>query len=535
MRYILIGLILLILSSSSIAQQGNYPLSRDFNRLINKHLNQLEEPVHTGLKPLLKSQLNQHANFDSLVYRDDLKGDFYETHKGSWFWRKLLYEDFITVNTPDFKLAINPLFDLAKGKHLGGDSKLLVNTRGIEAKGDIGNKVSFYTSFHENQAYFIDYISEYAMAQKTLPGYGRIRGFKEGGYDYALSTGYVSYSPSQHFNFQLGHGKQFIGEGYRSLLLSDHSSSYPYLKATATFNKLQYTTIYTTFQEVINVDAEARKLVYKRKHGSFNFLNWVINKNVQVGFFEAIMWQTADSTQNNHFEPSFFNPVMMIRPFQYGMNDKHNVLLGFNTKIKVTDHLQAYGQFVLDDLDLKESNGYFGNKYGYQFGIKYFDLLPNLYLQAEYNRVRPYTYSHDLPVQNYSSFNQPLAHPLGANFKETVGIVHYSYKKLFAEVKFNYAVTGVDTGSSHYGTNIFLSQTDATTGVGSFNNEIGQGIKTTITNQAFRLGYLINPRTNMHLYLEVFNRKLQNDFESKNSQYVMFGIKTAINNFYHDF
>jgi hypothetical protein len=60
---------------------------------------------------------------------------------------------------------------------------------------------------------------------------------------------------------------------------------------------------------------------------------------------------------------------------------------------------------------------------GLQLGAKYINALgiKNLDLQLEYNRVRPFTYSHRDSVANYTHYNQPMAHPLGANFSETIG------------------------------------------------------------------------------------------------------------------
>ncbi len=60
-----------------------------------------------------------------------------------------------------------------------------------------------------------------------------------------------------------------------------------------------------------------------------------------------------------------------------------------------------------------------GAKYIDAFGIK------NLDLQLEHNRVRPFTYSHFDSVANYTHYNQPMAHPLMANFKEVVAIARY--------------------------------------------------------------------------------------------------------------
>ena len=72
-------------------------------------------------------------------------------------------------------------------------------------------------------------------------------------------------------------------------------------------------------------------------------------------------------------------------------------------------------------MDIGQING------AYRLGVKYVDAfnIKNLDLQFETNRVRPYTYSHFDSVANYTHYNQPLAHPLGANFQEYIGILKY--------------------------------------------------------------------------------------------------------------
>jgi hypothetical protein len=49
-------------------------------------------------------------------------------------------------------------------------------------------------------------------------------------------------------------------------------------------------------------------------------------------------------------------------------------------------------------------NNSWKNKYGYQLGVKYYNAfkVDNLQLQLEYNHVRPYVYSHSMPITNYA-------------------------------------------------------------------------------------------------------------------------------------
>ena len=107
-----------------------------------------------------------------------------------------------------------------------------------------------------------------------------------------------------------------------------------------------------------------------------------------------------------------------------------NSVAGLNFKANVKKQFQVYGQFLLDEFNLTEirkGSGWWANKFGLQLGAQYVDAfgLKNLDLRLESNRVRPFTYSHRDSVANYTHYNQPLAHPLGANFQEWIGIARY--------------------------------------------------------------------------------------------------------------
>src|SRR5690606_28555422 len=100
------------------------------------------------------------------------------------------------------------------------------------------------------------------------------------------------------------------------------------------------------------------------------------------------------------------------------------------------------------------------NKWGAQLGLRGFNTfgVENLNFLGEVNLVRPYTYSHYDPISNYSHFSQPLAHPLGANFREFVGIANYSFNKFDVSIQGNYAAYGLDPDAdTNYGKDIFKS------------------------------------------------------------------------------
>ncbi|HSH64323.1 MAG TPA: hypothetical protein VLB84_00655 [Bacteroidia bacterium] len=473
----------------------------------------------------------------------------------SLLYRKIKKENLLIVNdsADKFCLTIDPLFNLELGRDLADTSgeNLYKNTRGFLLRGYIGEKFAFESSFYENQATFANYIDEYIVSTDNLfpsmgkynynviPGQGRSKKFKSNGYDFAMASGYISYSPTAIFNIQIGHGKHFVGDGYRSLLLSDNAFNYPYARITTTFKNIQYTNLYTSF---MNLTSGGDKIppgierLFQKKIGNFQMLNIRFWERLNVGLFQGMIWEAADSTNREHVNFNTFDPVIGVNALTYGLHHSNNVLLGLTLKINITRSFFLYGQFLLDDLNSKDEKDGIRKKYGYQAGFKYIDAftLKNLTLQGEYNSVRPYTYASENPEQSYSHYNQALAHPLGANFIETIGIINYRMHDFFTEIKLNYAIKGKDSLFSNFGGSVFNSDSNVSLPPGS-KIQTKQGVATTIVYQDLHIGYLINPVTNLNMVIGFSNRMEKANGKNRNTQFVYVGIRTSLANFYYDF
>lgn len=561
--------ILLLLPTLLLSQQ-NLPLNRELEVKIEERRGIIKHIVKYGT---VTTSSNEATEIQVIVtpYPDTsscfkpyiIRPTHIEKSKRKFsegLYQKVKKENLIIINdTADkFYLTIDPLFNFEFGKDLEDSSgeKLYKNTRGVLVRGDIGNKFSFESSFYENQSTMPNYIDAWADTMSNLfgdnptrqyrliPGQGRSKGFKKNGYDYAMASGYVSYSPKLPIaigiNFQAGHGKHFVGDGYRSLLLSDNAFNYPYFRVTTSFGKIQYTNLYASFMNLtaggVTTPANTERL-FQKKSAAFQYLSWNIHKRVQLGIFQALICEASDSLNRQHLDFFYYNPVIGVSAAKYGLRDKNNVLLGANLKIKITNTIAFYSQYVLDDIAKNNLRYSLTNKQGLQIGFKAFDLfgIKNLHAQIEHNLVRPYVYSNENPSQSYSHYNQPLGDPLGANFQETIGIINYRYKDFFTEIKVNYAVIGADSLGMNLGNNIFASDKNAAYGMGSSVYELGQGIKTTLQIIDFKLGYLVNPSTNMNLILGVSLRNVSNDFGKSNTNFVYFGFRTSLANYYYDF
>ncbi len=515
------------------SQQLLIPLNRDINLLYESQLNQNNIEFHTSTKPYLKSDLSLVIKSDSIISKER----YFKSKTKQYLWRKLRKENFIIVDTSDFYLTIDPLFNFEAGKNIVSDSIAYVNTRGFLIQGNMGKNFSFSSSFYENQARFVNYISEYVNSHHVIPGQGPSKTFKTNDFDYSSASGYISFKPLKSLNVQIGHGKHFFGEGYRSLLLSDNAFYYPYLKLTLNFWKIQYTSMYTSF---INNVSSTFVSEFDKKYATFHFLSYNITKKINFSLFESIIWQSKENNKKKDYSLEYLNPIIFVPTAMYKLDDINNAMLGLNLRYKLFNKFSTYAQLAVDDVDLSKilpNNGYIKNKVAYQIGAKGYDILKikNLNLIIEYNQSRPYVYAHRDPVQNYSHYNQSLAHPLGSNFKETIGILNYRYKDFLIEMKVNYAQYGADTMKSNYGQNIFYSEITAKNGENSFGNSLLQGMKTTLFIKEARISYLVNPSTNLNIFLGATDRKEHSQIRNNHCLFVFFGIRTFLTNFYYDF
>ncbi|MEN8137056.1 MAG: gliding motility protein RemB [Bacteroidota bacterium] len=538
----LLLLITVLLFSEAYSQDQNIKYSKFRYAEIENGYNQIGNNSHTASKPFIQREVNQYYSLND--YDSTLSYKY-----KNWWGRKLFDENFVKVEKEDFWFSVDPVMNLQIGKDLNSDHDYTyVNTRGFYIQGELGSKFSFQSAFYESQARFPDYVTNWISEHEKntgggidgiVPGQGLAQNFKTGGYDYPMAEANISFTPSKFFNLQFGTGKNFIGDGYRSMFLSDAGFNYPYFKINTSFWNIKYTN-YWMFMQDIRPETAIND-VHQQKFVTVHHLSWNITDRINVGFFEAIVW--ADSTGNRGFDINYLNPVIFYRPIEFSLGSAGgNALLGFSTKIKLTNSIQLYGQAVLDEFTLaevKDSEGYWANKFAFQTGINYYNAfgIKNLQIKSEVNWARPYTFSHRIPLQNYGHFNQPIGHPWGANFWESVSIIRYRYKRLFADVKLIYGKKGYDTPDSNWGGDIYNPYGDKEQYYG---NEIAQGNTGTLFFANLKSGYIVNPATNLKLFIDFtyrdFNVLNETEFlQNSKGSIISFGLRTDLFNTYYDF
>lgn len=529
----ILTLFLLILLGSAIkAQTPNQyqPYSFEFYQRLNPAAYNNTNSFHSAIKPYFidDSVLSNPIN--------DFKNIGIDSGKKSWVHRKLFREHLIEVKQKDYTFYADYLPDLLIGRDQE-KGNIWLNTRGYQLGGTIGSKFSFYTSGYENQAVFPKYYNDFINNNGIIPGqvndkFGVAKDVK----DWAYATALLSYTPVKYINISLGQDKNFIGDGYRSMLLSDVAATYPFLKLTANLGNVKYMAMWAQFQDLKSPQFSYDN-GYRKKWGVFHYADWNVNEKLSLGFFDAVIWQDADSTGKRGFDFSYINPLQFLRPVEGQNGSPDNAIIGFNAKYELFKNLSVYGQFVLDEFTAKEvfaGNGYWANKFAYQLGVKGFDAfkIKDLNYLVEFNTARPYIYTQRKSLLNYGHYNQALAHPFGANFREFVSIWTYTHKRLSFLGEFNFAQYGLDGVSDNFGKDIYKSYNTRNT---DYNNKTTQGIKTDFTFLQGKVSYLINPHYNLRFELGGILRSEDNIMNTSRTGVVTFGLRSSFRNLYEDF
>lgn len=497
--------------------------------------------MHTSLKPWFKPDLLKIVNIDSIRVCDKI--DITNKNIIGKLAGNLINGSLVSFKTKDFEFEIDPLFDFSIGKDFQNDFNTYINSRGALLEGSIGSNLSFSTRFYETQGRYPAWIRDFASKYSVLPGQGSYKEFRNDAYDFDRSEGYLSFSPSGYVNLKLGYGKNFIGDGYRSLLLSDNSFSYPFLKTTVNIWRLQYTVLYAEFQnrhmQLINPNiGSVFGNGHPRKYGTFHYLDLLVGKRLNIAFFEGVLWSRGDSSYTRGFDFNYLNPVLFLRPVEHTIfGSPDNSFMGANISYRLGNSTVLFGQFFLDEFKLShiiKNDGWAGNKYAYQVGIKSFSLfrLSNLYGLLEYNRARPYTYSHLKVNTNYSHYYQPLAHPLGANFWEVNGQLSYRYKRWHTGLLYSYAIYGKDASGVNNGGDIYQSYLTANK---EFGNQVGQGIRTSRYYYDLNFSWLVNFKTNMNITVGLTKYSVKTISDLNHSTCLYIAFRTSLDNFYYDF
>lgn len=351
-------------------------------------------------------------------------------------------------------LVINPVARAMVTREKGAANHPNQFSYGLDARGTVFHKLGFSFFAVRNSERIPVYMNNWLARYNAVPGAGNFERHQGRKVSYWDLRGTVQTSLTKHVDLQIGYDRQFIGNGYRSLFLGDQSFNAAFAKFNLRFWKLNIQSLYIQLhpQDGIVKNADLKK--YLR----INTISLNATKWLNIAVFDAVVLG-----RRNGFDLNYILPITFLRAMEQQSGSPDNALLGLNVKANLAGKIQLYGSLLLDEFktsEIRARTGWWANKYGYQLGAKYMDAfgIRNLDLQAETNRVRPFTYTHFDSVSNYTHYNQPLAHPLGANFQEYVLIGNYQpLRRLQLQAKLVFYKQGLDSLGFNMGSNVLVN------------------------------------------------------------------------------
>ncbi len=359
----------------------------------------------------------------------------------------------LEVNKKNFFLAVNPAISLQQTIESDYDEEVYFRAVGASARGLIHKKIGFNLQLTANSEAGPLQFRRFFEVTKAVPGTIYYDASKDSTkFSYLDFRGSVNWNMTKYINMQVGRDQHFIGNGYRSLYLSNFSAPSAFVKLNTRIWKLNYTNLYTQLSP--SPDADFNKNVQK-KYASMHHLSVNPTKWLTFGIFESIIFG-----RDNRYDFSYLLPVIFLISTQQQNGSPDNANFGVDIKANILKKLQLYGVLMLDEFKQEELFGdksyWWGNKQAYQLGAKYVDAfgIPNLDLQAEFNQIRPFMFQFKDSSAAYTHAFQPLAHPMGANLREVIGVVRYQpVPRLYLHGRVNWWKQGLDSAGLNFGAN----------------------------------------------------------------------------------
>ena len=480
--------------------------------------------VNAQLLPYSYSGIEEKA-LERMIYTDSNSHASVKPWLISFSQRQQIDSTRLIVQHNNFTTFVKPILNVETNQNFTQFHQI-----GAESYSTLSKKISVHLSLSQC------FIKPDSIQYKTydslgiLPSYGNIRK-NQTIWLHTHFEGNVYWQALSYLSFRTGISRHFLGDGYRSLFLSENSVPYPYIQGIAKIWKVEYLILYSFLNEP---QWHFFNEPYKRKNSTLHYLSWNINKRLNINAFETVIWQVYDSIGYRGFDINYINPIIFFRPIEFSLGSPDNVIMGMGARYRVFENTHIYGQFLLDEFKLSEwkaKKGWWGNKFGFQLGIKTYKLFnsPRWFALLECNTVRPFTYTHSDYLSNWGNMHQPMAHPLGANFIEWIAQLAYYTKPWTISLHLLYQRQGLSNDTFNAGENIYWSYNQNRQEYGYY---LLSGINNNIQQANFRISYEISQRLHLKTYAQTtIMRQYVNSIEQHTNVYFYLGLAQNIHDF----
>lgn len=421
--------------------------------------------------------------------------------------------DLYSVRTKEFRMYANPVLFLSGGIDQNTDPAaadaslpLYNNLRGLVLRGSIGEKIGFHTEAGDYLARVPEFRYRQFRELGSIPGEEEIKQFgDQNGINYFKTRAYITAEATDWLRIKFGKDRAHWGNGWQSLILSDHAADAFLLNLTANIWKFQYVSQFAQLIDYIPGKPDVAG-DFPRKYAAIHALNFRPNPHISFGVFESLMYGQNQPYGRRGFELQYLNPVMFYRSVEQLIGSPDNATIGANLKVNLFDRIQLYGQALIDDFNFgnrTQGPGYWGNQWAVQAGLKYYNAfgIPTLDLQVETNHVRPYVYQHYSVVSNLSHYGESIGHAAGANVQDAHAILRYHPHPAWnLQIVASAIRQGLNLDDQNYGSDILSTYNLRPY---EFGHTIGQGLALNVRQLWGRLSWQLGAS---EAYLEAEGR-----------------------------
>jgi len=509
---ILISIILLLATLAAKAQERYFqPLGRmyDLDMQAKIAADESEDAPFSAVKPVL------------IPSDEPLPIEKEQLGTTRWLRTHFFEDDFLQFSSDIHTITVNPILHFQRtyvrsdkdaelnyfkrqyknGEH-DGDKFYFLNTRGFEAFGRLGKRIYFNTEFYENQARYPRYEDSIINVMRGIPGQGYGKAFKVDGKDWAMVFGHISVDVNKHLTLTLGNGKNSIGSGYRSVILSDLSFNYPFLRADLQFGKFYYYVLWGYMQSdhwSYFSTHETGESHYK--YASYHVAGWKPNNQLELSVVEGVMWRNTNKDNVYKYGPNamMFVPVIGLPLASYGFNEDNRVQIGFDVNYTPIKYIKLYGQYNYQGKNRTYNAHDF---YGYQIGLHWFDLaFDNIkglksHLQLEFTNSN---ISDGRQSSDFWNYGYPLT---------TLNVTRPDISEIYIAADIEYKRVVVEGLWQHT----------------QFSDR-----------KALTLRYMLNRKTKWNIYATMLSRKVEFSNNDYDNNMLVIGMAICPQNFYFDF
>lgn len=224
-----------------------------------------------------------------------------------------------------------------------------------------------------------------------------------------------------------------------SPILSSNVQSFSFFRASKKYKKLRAQSILGSLTPFSNGDNSINKFIAAHR---FDF---ELTQNLSFSFNEMVIYANRD------IELGYLLPVNLFWSEEHSLGNKDNVLMSFDAFWRVKPGLSFYGTFFWDELAwFKLFKPWWGNKFIFQTGLYWIPFnnprLPDF--RIEYTASRPWVYTHQDSLLNYTSAEYGLGFPIGPNSQLLfLEMNMWPTSKSLLSLKFSYVKKGTELGS----------------------------------------------------------------------------------------